>query len=288
MKLGVETPDRVVDINRLGLDGIERRPMAASASAPPLATPTSRTIRSSRATMPRCRRPSSPAPRRSCATPRRPRATCCSARAASISATRRRLATSGSPGAAARRSAARTACSPILGTSEHCIATNPSDMAVAMLAYDAVIHVQGAAGERQVPIAEFYLLPGDTPRPGERPRARRSRDPRHASSCRVRGARSLPQAPGPRLLRVRARLGRGVGGDGGGPDRRARSPLAASAPSPGALPAAEAALVGQAPDEALSAGREIALSGARPQSQNGFKIELARRCLVHALRQVTA
>jgi len=58
---------------------------------------------------------------------------------------------------------------------------------------------------------------------------------------------------------------------------------------PWRVPGAEAALVGQTPDDALfGRAAEIALSGARPQSQNGFKIELARRCLVHALRQVTA
>src|SRR5919106_6446151 len=51
----------------------------------------------------------------------------------------------------------------ILGTSEHCIATNPSDMAVAMAALEATIHVQGPKGSRAVPIGEFHLLPGDTP-----------------------------------------------------------------------------------------------------------------------------
>ncbi|HEX5307068.1 MAG TPA: FAD binding domain-containing protein, partial [Dyella sp.] len=51
----------------------------------------------------------------------------------------------------------------ILGTSEHCIATNPSDMNVALTALEARIVIQGAGGERTVPIADFYLLPGDTP-----------------------------------------------------------------------------------------------------------------------------
>src|SRR5271156_5241064 len=48
----------------------------------------------------------------------------------------------------------------ILGTSEHCIATHPSDMAVAMMALEAVVHIQGANGERSVPLNDFYLLPG--------------------------------------------------------------------------------------------------------------------------------
>src|SRR5471030_1432066 len=51
----------------------------------------------------------------------------------------------------------------ILGTSEHCIATNPSDMNVALAALEAVVQIQGARGKRSVPMAEFYLLPGDTP-----------------------------------------------------------------------------------------------------------------------------
>src|SRR5204862_2853634 len=51
----------------------------------------------------------------------------------------------------------------VLGTSEHCIATNPSDMCVALAALEATIHVQGAAGSRAVPIGEFHLLPGTTP-----------------------------------------------------------------------------------------------------------------------------
>src|ERR1700731_2656614 len=51
----------------------------------------------------------------------------------------------------------------ILGTSEHCIATNPSDMCVALTALEANIHIQGTKGERSVPIDEFFLLPGDTP-----------------------------------------------------------------------------------------------------------------------------
>src|SRR5256714_10455983 len=51
----------------------------------------------------------------------------------------------------------------ILGTSEHCIATNPSDMNVAMAALEATIHVQGTKGERSIPIADFHVLPGNTP-----------------------------------------------------------------------------------------------------------------------------
>src|SRR5580700_2220740 len=51
----------------------------------------------------------------------------------------------------------------ILGTSEHCVATNPSDMNVALAALEATIHIRGAKGERSVPIGDFHLLPGNTP-----------------------------------------------------------------------------------------------------------------------------
>src|SRR5256714_14006036 len=51
----------------------------------------------------------------------------------------------------------------VLGTSEHCIATNPSDMCVAMAALETTIHVQGTKGSRAIPIADFHLLPGGTP-----------------------------------------------------------------------------------------------------------------------------
>ena len=89
-----------------------------------------------------------PAPRSSCATWRRPAATCCSARAAPISTTRRRRATSASRAAAARRIDGLNRIHAILGTSDACIATHPSDMCVALAALDAKVHVTGPAGER--------------------------------------------------------------------------------------------------------------------------------------------
>jgi xanthine dehydrogenase YagS FAD-binding subunit len=51
----------------------------------------------------------------------------------------------------------------VLGTSEHCIATHPSDLAVALVALDAVVHTEGPSGERAIPIDDFFLLPGNTP-----------------------------------------------------------------------------------------------------------------------------
>jgi xanthine dehydrogenase YagS FAD-binding subunit len=176
----------------------------------------------------------------------------------------------------------------ILGTSEHCIASNPSDMAVAMMVYDAVVHVLGARGERQVAIADFFLLPGDTPdrenvlQPGElvthvtlppaeagaRAAYLKLRDRASYEFALVSAAVSVTLAEG-RMSSVRFALG-GVG------------------TRPWCVPAAEASLLGQPPGAAaFRRAADLALAGARPQSQNGFKVELARRCLVHALDQVT-
>ena len=124
MKLDVETPDRLVDINRLPLDTIETTAdggLQDRRHRPQLAI--SPTTPSCGATMRCCRRPFSPAPRPSCATWRRPPATCCSGHAACTSATPPCPATSASPAPAAPRSTGSNRMLAILGTSEHCIAT---------------------------------------------------------------------------------------------------------------------------------------------------------------------
>ena len=203
---------------------------------------------------------------------------------------RQRPATSASPVAAARPSAALTACwrssapastaSPAIPPTWpwRCWPTTPSCM------------FRAPPATRQVPLAEFYLLPGDRPERENVLRARRPRHACHPAARRGRRARCLPQAARPRLLRVRARLGRGVGDDGRGADTsgalRARRRRHAG---PGACPRRRRRSSARRRTRRCSGARPISRSRApRPQSQNGFKIELARRCLVHALRQVTA
>jgi xanthine dehydrogenase YagS FAD-binding subunit len=138
MKLEIETPRHLIDVNGLALDKIEPTPTAACASAPWCAIPTSPRRRAVRATTACCRAPCSPAPRASCATRPRPPATCCSGRAARTSTTPTALQQ-----ARARKRLRRSAASPAgmrsLGTSEACIATHPSDMAVAMRVLDATV-----------------------------------------------------------------------------------------------------------------------------------------------------
>src|SRR5919201_2997994 len=117
----------------------------------------------------------------------------------------------------------------ILGTSEHCIATHPSDMAVAMMALEASVQIQGAQGQRTVPLQEFYFVPGSTPQrenvlaPGELitsvtlPRLARGtrshylkRRDRASYEFALASAAVVAQMQGQRLQRVRVAL-RGIG-----------------------------------------------------------------------------
>lgn len=172
----------------------------------------------------------------------------------------------------------------ILGTSEHCIATHPSDLAVALVALDAVVHTEGPAGERAITIDDFFLLPGDTPHvehPLEHgelivaievpalPTARRSlylkvRDRESYEFALASVAVALEVADGV-ITEVRLALG-GV------------------ATKPWRARRAEQIMVAaQATREtfARAAREELALATARPL--NAFKIELAQRTIVRAL-----
>lgn len=173
----------------------------------------------------------------------------------------------------------------ILGTSEHCIATNPSDMCVAMAALEATIHIQGVNGTRSVPIGEFHLLPGNTPEretvlepgdlithvtlpppvAGSKQVYLKLRD-RASYEFALASAAIVINVTGGKIDRVRVALG-GVG------------------TKPWRSPEAESVLVGQSADAAnFRKAAEAALRDAKPQSENGFKIELAKRCVTHALK----
>ncbi len=176
----------------------------------------------------------------------------------------------------------------ILGTSEHCIASNPSDMAVAMQALEAQIHVQGESGERVIPIAEFYRLPADTPhletalKPGELITFVTLPAPRAGAKStylklRDRASYEFALASAAVVADVHSRVIRHVriamGGVGARPWRSTE---------------AERALEGKsATPEHFEAAARIFLHGARPQSENAFKVELARRCLVRTLTMAT-
>ena len=96
----------------------------------------------------------------------------------------------------------------ILGGSEHCIATNPSDMAVAMMALDATVHIRGARGERSVPLGEFYFVPGSTPASRDRDCTGRSDHLRDIAAAAEWRTVVLPETSRPQFVRIRAGVGR--------------------------------------------------------------------------------
>jgi xanthine dehydrogenase YagS FAD-binding subunit len=176
----------------------------------------------------------------------------------------------------------------ILGTSEHCVATNPSDMNVAMAALEATIHVQGIKGERSIPIADFHLPPGDTPH----------RETVLEPGDLITHVTLPPPAPGSRSLYLKLRdrasyefalaSAAVVVTVADGKVARARVALGGVGTKPWRSMDAEAALTGQPVGEsAFRRAADAALRDAKPQSENGFKVELAKRCLVYALKQVT-
>jgi xanthine dehydrogenase YagS FAD-binding subunit len=175
----------------------------------------------------------------------------------------------------------------ILGASEHCIATHPSDMCVALAALEATVHVESARGKRAIPFNEFHRLPDDAPQYDTvleadelithitLPDARRYA--RHSAYIKVRERLSYAFA----LVSVAAALD--IGSDG--IIRSGRVALGGVAHKPWRKPEAEQLLEGQQADPALF-GRvaEVLLDGAVGQGHNDFKIGLARKAIVRALQ----
>ena len=177
----------------------------------------------------------------------------------------------------------------ILGTSEHCIATHPSDLAVALTAVDAVVHVRGPNGARTIPFGDFHLLPGAHPereselRPGEVITAI-DLPPlsfaRHSTYRKVRDRASFAFALAAAAVALDVQSGT---------IRGARVALGGVGTKPWRSHEAEHALIGRpATIATYRAAADAALAAARPQSQNRFKIELAKRTLTRALTEVSA
>ena len=176
----------------------------------------------------------------------------------------------------------------ILGTSDSCIATHPSDMCVAMMALEAVIFVQGAKGTRQIAIGDFYQLPGETPHienvlePGdlithvELPPV--SNTKQVYLKLRDRASYEFALASAAVVARVE-----------GGHIRSVRVAMGGVGTRPWRSHEAEAALSGKAANPAnFHAAAEAALKGAKTHPENAFKVELAKRCVVRALKMATA
>lgn len=194
-----------------------------------------------------------------------------------------------SPGAGCSAIGGHNRTHAILGASEACVATHPSDLAVALIALDAVLVVRGPDGESTVPLADFYRRPGDTPDRENNlgaghlivavevpvtPEARRSgylkvRDRESYEFALTSAAVALDIRNG--LVRV-ARIA--VGGVGTVPWR---------------LPAVERALAGRPANAATwRAAASLAADGAQPLSDNGFKVPLLQRTVERQLATVAA
>src|SRR5467141_2615623 len=179
----------------------------------------------------------------------------------------------------------------VLGWSEACIATHPSDFCVPLVALDAVVEIEGQAGRREVALEEFHLLPGTTPEresvlaPGEL-----------VVAVRLPGA-AVGFAAHARYLKLRERTSYAFAVVSAaaclhiedGVIAEARLALGGVAAKPWRARAAEAALAGVRPNsEHFRRAAEAALAEARPSGDNAFKIELARRIAVRALALAAA
>jgi xanthine dehydrogenase YagS FAD-binding subunit len=174
----------------------------------------------------------------------------------------------------------------ILGTSEHCIATHPSDMCVALAALGATINITGINGDRTIPIADFHRLPGDRPDLDNTLEAgdivtsidlpAQGFNTNYAY-LKVRDRASYAFA----LVSVAAALTLE-----GNQIKEARLVLGGVAHKPWRSADAEAALINQeATVSTFEKAAAIALEGAKGYGDNTFKIELAKRAIVRALKQ---
>ena len=175
----------------------------------------------------------------------------------------------------------------ILGTSEACIATHPSDMCIALAVLDAEVRVQGPGGERVIPFADYHRLPGDRPdidntlRAGELVTAIDLPDEdfaQHHTYLKLRDRLSYAFALVSVAVAMRVEDDGRIG--------EARVALGGVAHKPWRSPEAEARLRGAAASpEAFAGFADALLAGAVGQGGNDFKIDLARRAIVRALQQ---
>jgi xanthine dehydrogenase YagS FAD-binding subunit len=175
----------------------------------------------------------------------------------------------------------------VLGTSEYCIATHPSDMAVAMAALDAVIHIQGPKGLRNVRFVDFHLLPGKTPHVEHNLKngeiitavelpALSYGAKSHYVKTRDRASYQFALASAAVALDIQA-----------GTIKAARVALGGVGTKPWRSVEAEQVLIGNAAGaSAYQAAAEAALAGAKAYKDNGFKIGLAKSTLVRALTEI--
>jgi xanthine dehydrogenase YagS FAD-binding subunit len=191
------------------------------------------------------------------------------------------------PGTGCAAIGGRNRTHAILGTSDQCVATHPSDLAVALVALDAVVVARDTKGERQIRLAEFFREPGNTPDqehnllPGELivavdvplgPESRRS------GYLKVRDRESYEFALTSAAVALDIQAGT---------VRSARVAVGGVGTVPWLLPAVEHAVIGRPPTPDLwRTASALAADGAKPLSENGFKVELVKRTVERALATV--
>ncbi|WP_399095750.1 FAD binding domain-containing protein [Streptomyces sp. BBFR2] len=175
----------------------------------------------------------------------------------------------------------------ILGTSDACVATHPSDVAVAFAALEAQVHVVGGDGQRQIPFADFLLRPGSTP-----DREQALREGELVTAVEIPG---LPRPLASGYLKVRDRQSYEFALTSvavalqvrGGVIRTAKVAAGGVGTVPWKLPAVERHLVGERPSASLwAAAGAKAADGARPLAHNRFKTDLLKRSVERQLRVV--
>ncbi len=284
MKLSVETPGQLIDINRLALDKIEPTrggglKIGATVRNADLANDA--TVKRDYSVLSQAILQGASAQLRNMATTAGnllQRTRCVYFRDPAMPCNKRE------PGSGCPAITGHNRMLAVLGTSEQCIATNPSDMCVAMAALEATIHIQGPNGSRAIPIADFHLLPGATPHretvlePGDLITHVELPSPKVGSKqlylkLRDRASYEFALASAAVVLEI-----------ANGSVTSARIALGGVGTKPWRSPEAESALVGQPANASnFRKAAEAAMRDAKPRSENGFKVELARRCLTHAL-----
>jgi len=288
MKLGVETPDMLVDVRRLSFDQVEELPdgsIRIGAAVPNSDLAADWTIRSRYPML-------------------------AEALLAGASGQLRNLATTGGnllqrtrcvyfqdvttpcnkrePGSGCSAIEGHHKNHAILGASESCIATHPSDMAVAMTALDAIVQVQGPGGEREIPIQELHRLPGDEPQ--------RDTTLEHGDLITAIDLPPLGFAASSKYRKVRERASYAFAlvsvvaalDVQDGVVRDARIALGGVAHKPWRATKAEEALRGEPVNEAnFRAAAEIELEDAEPLPDNAFKVLLARNVIARTLLELS-
>ncbi|BBY26855.1 FAD binding domain-containing protein [Mycolicibacterium sediminis] len=286
MRQTVERPDRVVDINALPYDDIDLSParLRVGALVRMTALASDAGVREQFPVIAQALELSASAQLRNMASIggnllQRPR--CLYFRDVGAACNRR------NPGSGCAAIGGRNRTHAILGTSTACVATHPSDLAVALTALDASIVTRDADGERTIPIADFFRLPGDTP----------DRENNLGAAALIT-AIEVPVRPDTRrsgYLKVRDRqsyefalTSAAVAMDlSGGVIRSARVAVGGVGTVPWRLPAVEARLAGRKPGPQLWVdAAAVAADGAKPLSENGFKVELVKRAVQRQLATV--